>query len=91
MTCELRRGFLGKEFAAVVLLAGATDALAHFDDQRDGGLNAHQTQLDEQYARGVRTQPTLMPDPPARYRTPYGYVPQHRPIAKRRHGTNGLK
>ena len=73
-------------FAPVVLLASASVARAHFDDERDAiGLNAHQTQLDEQYAR---THPSVMPGTPARPSTPYGYVPPRRPAAKHRHGMN---
>jgi len=70
-------------FVAVALLAGAPVARAHFDDNRDSGSSAHQTQLDEQYAR---SHPTAMPGTPARRSSPYGYVPLHRPAARHRHG-----
>jgi hypothetical protein len=61
--------------AAVVLLAGAPVALAHFDDDRDNGFNAHQTDLDRDYAR---THPAITPGTPVRNSTPYGYVLPHR-------------
>jgi hypothetical protein len=73
--------------AAIVLVAGSLVARAGNDspDDRDSGLNEHQTELDEQYAR---SQATVMPATPARASTPYGYVPPHRPTAKHRHRIN---
>jgi hypothetical protein len=65
--------------AAVVLLAGASVALAHFDDDRDYGLNAHQTELDQEYGH---THPTITPGTPVRNGSSYGYVSPHRPKAK---------
>jgi hypothetical protein len=66
--------------AAVVMLAGASIALARdWTDDRDNGYNAHQTDLDQEYAR---THPTITPGPPVRNSTPYGYVPPHRPKGK---------
>jgi hypothetical protein len=91
--------FLGKEIAmyskkslvlfvaAIVLLAGASVARAgdDFTRERDRGLNEHQTELDEQFAR---SHPTVMPGTPTRPSTPYGYVPPHRPVAKHWHRIN---
>jgi hypothetical protein len=69
--------------AAVVLLAGGTVALAaNFTDPRDSGNSVHQTQLDREYAR---QHPTVTPGTPPALISPYGYVPPHRPAAKRRH------
>jgi hypothetical protein len=70
--------------AATVLLSGAPVALANnFNDDRGGswGLNAHQTELDAQYAR---THPTITPGTPVRNGSSYGYVSPHRPKAKHR-------
>jgi hypothetical protein len=65
---------------AVVVLAGASVALARdWTDDRDDGFNAHQGDLDREYAR---TRPTILPGTPVRNGTPYGYVPPHRPKAK---------
>ena len=76
-------------FAVVVLLASAAVARAgNFTNERDSGLNTHQTELDEQFARRANSYPAFVPNPPAGNSTPYGYVPRHRPTAKRRHGTN---
>jgi hypothetical protein len=52
---------------------------------RDGGSNARQTELDEQF---VRSHQTTIPGTPARPISSYGYVPPHRPAAKHRHGIN---
>jgi hypothetical protein len=75
--------------AVVVLLAGAPVARAgdSVPDERSGGqgLNEHQTELDEQYAR---SHPTTMPGTPARPSSPYGYVPPHHAAAKHRHGVH---
>jgi hypothetical protein len=65
--------------AAVVLLAGVSVALADFDDDRDNGFNAHQTDLDQEYAR---TYSTITPGTPVRNGSSYGYVSPHRPKAK---------
>ena len=72
--------------AAIVLLAGASVARAGDDitRERDGGLNEHQTELDEQFAL---SRSTVTPGNHTRASTPYGYVPPHRP-AKRRHRIN---
>ena len=70
--------------AAAVLLA--TSALAaNFTDDRDNGLSARQTEIDEQYAR---SHPTIVPGIPVPPGTPYGYVPPHRSAAKHRHGVH---
>ena len=75
--------------AAIVLFAGASVARAgdNQPDARSGGygLNEHQTEVDEQFARSHQT---LMSGTPARPSTPYGYVPPHRPAAKHRHPIN---
>ena len=69
--------------AAIMLLAGAWVARAGNDGprSRDMGVNEHQVELDEQFARSHQT---LMPVTS----TPYGYVPPHRPAAKHRHPIN---
>jgi hypothetical protein len=68
--------------AAVVLLAGAPVAVAKDSSNRnDTAPNAHQTALDEEYAR---THQTIVPGTPATNGTSYGYVPPHRPIHKHR-------
>ena len=74
--------------ATVVLLAGASVALAsNLTDDRDSGLSARQTQLDEQFARSHSTT-TVVPGTPARPISSYGYVRPHRPAAKHRRGLN---
>jgi hypothetical protein len=65
--------------AAVGLLTGVSVALAHFDDDRDNGFNAHQTDLDREYAR---THPAITPGTPVRNGSSFGYVSPHRPKAK---------
>ena len=63
--------------AAVVMLAGASVALARdWTDERDYGLNEHQTNLDQEYSR---TRPTITPGTPARDGSSYGYVPPRGP------------
>jgi hypothetical protein len=63
--------------AAVVMLAGASVALARdWTDERDYGLNEHQTNLDQEYNR---THPTITPGTPARDGSSYGYVPPRGP------------
>ena len=70
--------------ATVVLLAGASVALAsNLTDDRDSGLSARQTQLDEQFAR---SHSTTIRGTPARPISSYGYVPPHRPAARHRRG-----
>jgi hypothetical protein len=75
--------------AAIMLLAGASVARAgdSVTDERSGGagLNEHQTELDEQFARSHQT---VTRGTPARPGTPYGYVPPHHPAAKHQHRTN---
>ena len=68
--------------ATIVLLAGASVARAGNDGprSRDTGVNEHQTELDEQFARSYQT---VMPGTPARPSTLYGYVPPHRHPASR--------
>ena len=71
-----------------VLFAGAAVARAgNFTNERDTGLNAHQTELDQRFTRRASS-PTFTPDPPARNTPPTGSVPRHHPTAKRRPGTN---
>ena len=69
---------------AAILLAGASAAnAANFTDPRDSGNSAHQSMLDEQFAR---SHPTIMPGTPAQRpgsRGAYGYVPPHHSKAKR--------
>jgi len=78
----------GKSFvvpaAAALLLAGAATALAgNFTDERDSGNSAHQTELDEQYARSHHTiVPGTLP-PRTSTRGSYGYVSPHHSKTKR--------
>ena len=85
MSCKK---FLVPSAAAVLLLASVSVAPANdASADRDSGLSAHQTELDEQYAR---SHPTTMPGTPARPTSAYGYgyVPSHRPAAKHRQGVH---
>jgi len=68
--------------AAVALLAGPVVALAKDNsDKDDTAPNAHQTELDQEYAR---THPTVMPGTSPTISAPYGYVPPHRLIRRHR-------
>jgi hypothetical protein len=72
--------------AAAVLLASAPAALAaNFTDPRDSGNSAHQTELDEQFARSHQTIIPGAPHPVTSTRRLYGYVPPHHSKAKRAH------
>jgi hypothetical protein len=69
--------------AAAVLLASAPAALAaNFTDPRDRGNSVHQTELDEQFARGHQTVTPGTPPSVTNTRSPYGYVPPHHPKPK---------
>jgi hypothetical protein len=73
--------------AAVVLLTGAPVALARdWTDDRDNGINEHQTELDQQYAR---THQAIPPGARTRNSTNYTYVRPHRPTTKHRLASAG--
>jgi len=65
---------------AMALVSAPIAVASDRTDNRDLGPNAHDTELDQEYAR---THPTVVPGTPPTLNTPYGYVPPHHPIHKK--------